>query len=160
MKSDKVVRGIAAFQIYGAAATAVQTLAVAPRYDWSLPTTLVIVFFLAFALLGFFSGLRLWAGERGGYRWSIVAQSIQTPVITTNLLIYHLIPTFGVQFGFMYPTIDIGFLFYQGASLRLFVGNQLESGSLGVSVIPVLCILYLVKARRARGEPQVSAIDA
>jgi hypothetical protein len=126
--------------------------------------TAILVAFGLFFSLAIVAGVRLLRQDRTGYIFSIIVQSLQIPLLISDLLVYRITmlvrmviftrhitnSDINIFFGYDFNVLDIGF--------QLLFRNNTNEITLGINLIPILFIAVIYASWRKHGRrhaPQV-----
>jgi len=107
---------------------------------------LVAAFLLVFVWSGL-SGLRLWRGERRGWKWATILFALQIPILTLPGLSYEYYT--GIAIPVMGGHVDKWLTFSVGAEANFYLDTRITDWVYGVNVFALAATVYLLTRRRS-----------
>ncbi len=105
------------------------------------------VVFLIFFILLIIAGVFLFRGKKIGYTLSTILLALQIPFITWGGFEYHML--LGLNFWiYVAEPFQFGFRFWLGPDFTLASGSEMNPLYLGISIVPILLIIFLHRAKK------------
>jgi len=107
---------------------------------------LVAAFLLVFVWSAL-TGLRLWRGERRGWKWATILFALQIPILTVPGLSYEYYT--GISIQVMGGHVDKWLTFSLGANANFYLDTRITAWAYGVNVFAIAATIYLLTRRRS-----------
>jgi len=104
--------------------------------------------FLALFAWSALTGLRLWRGERRGWKWATILFAMQIPVLTVPGLAYEYYT--GLAIKLIGGRADTSFSLGLGANAQLYLDTRITDLVYGVNLFALGAVIYLLMKRPGR----------
>ena len=133
---------IASCQIVGASALTVFLLGELHRQAAFWQAFVITMPLLIVSIIGFVSGIWLWNSEKRGFRWSILIQSLQIPVVSSPMVVYKIVLGFGMTAYLTNFPPKIGYDL--GGQGFLVLARATAPFQVGINFFAILALLFLL----------------